>query len=191
MANPEKGEVDLTLAGKTYTFKLGTSALIELQEAFSTPDAAARLHAQTEAVRLRAALAKHGRHPKECTKDACVCGLAAALDGTLGDPSVAPIPGILDEVSKGRVKYVRAFLWAGLRRYHPGVTLEDVSDLLDASGEEEVRRVLQKLNLTTMPDPKDAAELAKGKAKNPPQARTKRTRGTGANSTSRPASPSV
>ena len=33
-----KGEFSLTLSGKTYTFKLGTAALIELQEMWSTPE---------------------------------------------------------------------------------------------------------------------------------------------------------
>lgn len=187
MANAEKGELDLTLAGKTYRFKLGTSALIELQEAFSTPETAARLHAQAEAVRLRSALAKHGRHFKDCTKEVCVCGLAAALNGTVGSPTVAPIPEILDEVMKGRVKYVRSFLWAGLRRFHAALTLEDVSDMLDESDEQEIKRLLRDLNLTTAPDPKDVKELNEGTRRNPLKAQTRRTRGTGASSTSKPA----
>lgn len=139
MANSQKGEIPLTLAGVSYTFKMGTSALIELQEAFSTP-----------------------------TK-------------------VAAIPDIFNEVNKGRIKYVRAFLWAGLRKFHPTVTLEDVSDMLDACDETEIATLLRRLGVTTQPDPKDIKELQEGVARNPPTAQTRRTRGTGGNSTSKPA----
>jgi hypothetical protein len=137
MANSDKGEVGLTLGGKDYRFKLGTSALIQLQEEFSTAD------------------------------------------------KIASLDDILNEVNKGRLKYVRAFLWAGLQRFHPGTTLEDVSEILDEADESEVVKLLRALGLTTQPDPKDVAELSKGVKSNPQMARA-RKRGTGGNSSSRP-----
>lgn len=38
MANPQKGEVDLTLGGQTYTLRLGAGALIALQESLREHD---------------------------------------------------------------------------------------------------------------------------------------------------------
>lgn len=139
MANGQKGEVAFTFGGVLYRFKLGTHALIELQELFSTPQ------------------------------------------------RVAPIEEIFGEVSKGRLKYIRGFLWAGLRKFHPETTQADVEDLLDEATELEVQALLVSLGLTTQPDPKDLKELRAGAKRNPRKAQTQSTRGTGGNSTSKPA----
>lgn len=37
-ANPERGEIDIVISGKTYTLAMKTAALIALQKHFSTPD---------------------------------------------------------------------------------------------------------------------------------------------------------
>lgn len=139
MANGQKGEIGLTLGGTTYRFKLGTHALIELQELFSTPQ------------------------------------------------RMAPIEEIFGEVSKGRLKYVRGFLWAGLRKFHSEMTQADVEDVLDEASEPEVNALLAALGLTTQPDPKDLKELRAGAKRNPRKAQSRSTRGTGGNSTSKPA----
>jgi len=133
MANREKGEVSLTLSGTTYTCKLGTQALIEAQEALSTP---ARL----------------------VTLEEMQAGMLA-----------------------GRVKFIQVMLWASLQKYHPGLTLEDVNDLLDGADEQEVRVLMGALGLTMRPAPEDATELREGVATDPPRAQAKR--GAGARST--------
>lgn len=133
-----KGEFALTLKGAVYKFKMGTTALIELQEMLSTPT------------------------------------------------NVLRIEDILHQVQMGRVKFVRAFLWAGLQKYHDGMTLEDVSDLLDESSEPEVAKLLMDLGMTTVPAPADARELAGGKR---PQKARRRNRGNGAISVSPHVSP--
>lgn len=135
-----KGEFALTLKGTTYRFKLGTSALIELQEMVSTPT------------------------------------------------RVVPIEEILIQVHIGRIKYMRAFLWAGLQKHHAGMTLEDVSDLLDESSEAEIGRLLRDLGLTVQPAPEDSKELGATGKKRPRTARGRRP-GTGENSTSPPVVP--
>lgn len=43
MANPERGEFDLTINGTTYTLTLKTAALMALQKHFSTPEITADL----------------------------------------------------------------------------------------------------------------------------------------------------
>lgn len=134
-----KGEFSIRLNEQDYTFKLGTSALIELQEMLST--------------------AEH----------------------------VVKIEDILAGVMSGRLKYVRAFLWAGLQKYHDGMSLSDVSDLIDEASEPEVAKLLSDLGMTVQPDPKDVEELKAGKGKRPRKAR--RPSGTGAKSTSHPEPP--
>lgn len=142
MANRDKGEVGLTLNGTDYTFKLGTNALVELQEMVSA-------------------------------------------SGT-----VEPIEAIWQQIGLGRVKYIRALIWAGLQKFHTGTTLDQVDDLLDSASEPEIQRLLSDLGLTTVPAKEDAKELSEGgsKKRNPRTAR--KTAGTGGTSSSTPA-PSV
>lgn len=188
MAHPEKGEITLTFGGTAYRFKLGTSALIDLQEFFSTPDVTARLAAEAEARRLRDALAQFGRHADACRPaKGCTCGYAAAVADAPVRPSVASIEDIIREVSGGRLKYVRAFLWAGLQQFHRGTTLDDVSAILDEADEHEVRTLLHQMGLTTAPDPRDVEELKKDAPADPRRAQVKTRRGTGGSSKSRPA----
>ena len=89
---------------------------------------------------------------------------------------------IVRQIESGRLKYVRAAIWACLQSHHPGMSLEDASALVDQSDETTVRMLLRKLGMTTRPDAKDAAELMEGQSR-PPKAQG-RTRGTGGNSSS-------
>lgn len=136
MANKDKGEVDMTLGGKRYTFKLGTNALIEAQELLSTP---------TRLVSI----------------DEMRVGLQA-----------------------GRLKYIQVLLWAGLQKFHAGMTVEDVNDMLDAANEGEIRVLLNGLGLTMVPSPEDVKELKEGVAKKNSR-KVRARRGTGGNSSSR------
>ncbi len=184
MANKEKGEVDFQLGGESYRFKLGTNALIELQECFADTETVARMHAEAETAQLKTALLKYGSHQGACKGTPCQCGLKAALFTTNGKGSVPPVEAIVKEVQSGRLKYVRAFLWAGLLKFHPGMTQDRVSDLIDDANESEVKKLLFTLGLTTQPDPADVKELMEGTTKaNPRKARTKRGSGAASGST--------
>lgn len=159
-----KGEFQVRLNSSDYTFKLGTSALIELQEVLKPPDV------------------KHVIKNKD------------GQEVEVSIPSPVPkIEEILIGVQQGRLKYVRAFLWAGLQKYHSGKTLEDVSDLIDEASEAEVAKLLRDLGMTVQPDPADVAELSvsKGRGKDKRPRKARRPSGTGANSTSQPEPPAL
>lgn len=68
-----------------------------------------------------------------------------------------------DELTAGldgfRLLYVRAFLWAGLRKYHAEVTLDGVLELLDAADEGEAVTLLAGLRQSAQPDRRDLAAL--------------------------------
>jgi hypothetical protein len=78
---------------------------------------------------------------------------------------VVPVGGVprLDEFTTGldrwRLLYVRAFLWAGLRKYHPEITIEDVTELLDAADEREAIALVAGLRGSTVPDQRDVEAL--------------------------------
>lgn len=184
MANRDKGEYDLTIAGQSYRFKMGTAATIELQEHFSDSDAVARLHYETEARRLRAALSQYGAHQPACKGKPCTCGLAMALLPTAA-AAIAPLEGILQHVFGGRIKYLAAYFWSGLKRFHPEFTLDAAMDLLDQASPDEVRQLLVDLGLTMQPSPEDAKELkgGAGTKRNPRKAQA--VAGRGESSTSR------
>lgn len=93
------------------------------------------------------------------------------------------IPELMRHVIDNRLKYVRAFLWAGLQRYHPDIGIEDVSTLLDEADPAEITALIGNLGGSTVPDPHDMAAIG-GKA-NPPKAQARTKAGTGARSTSK------
>jgi hypothetical protein len=128
MANREQGEYAIRIGGQNYTLKLGTGALIELQECCSTRD------------------------------------------------ELLSIEQIFAEVSRGRLKFVRAFLWAGLRKYHSHITLDGVDDLLDQADESEIRVLLISLGVTLQPAPEDVKALEDASKRNPPAAQPKKRR---------------
>lgn len=178
------GEKRLTLGGQVYRFLMGTKAVIALQEQFSEPETAARLHLEAEVFRLRQALQTFGAHGKGCTLKPCSCGLEFA-QMELPIPSVPDIQAILAQVFQGRFKYVAALLWAGLLKYQPRVTLDQVYDLMDDTPQSELKPLLTALGLTMVPEAADVNELAEGsKKRNPRKARA----GTGGRSVSSPVS---
>jgi hypothetical protein len=144
VANPQKGEFELTFGGKVLRFWTGTAALIACQESLAKPDG-----------------------------------------------SVPSMVEIMAGVLAGRrVLYTRAFLWGGLRKFHPEYTLEMVDDLIDSADPTEIGGLLRKLGATAIPDPKDQEALkasgGKGRKGANPSPAQRRTPGTGGGSTSRP-----
>lgn len=69
----------------------------------------------------------------------------------------------IDELTKGldafRMRYVRIFLWAALRKYHREVTPEAVGDLLDAATEAEAVALVAGLKGSAVPDARDLQAL--------------------------------
>jgi hypothetical protein len=77
-------------------------------------------------------------------------------------PSGGSPPSLVElqhEIKKGRVKYVRALLWAGFRKYHPEITIDDCNDIMDGAEPDEVLTLLGKLGMTTQPAKEDLADL--------------------------------
>lgn len=108
----------------------------------------------------------------------------AEMQELLSPPGeVLDIDTMLRDVLRRRVKYIKAFLWASLRCYHPEVSLSDMADLLDNSEPSEIEALVAELGLTAVPDKKDLEALTDGQRPQKAQA-TKRRRGTGASSTS-------
>jgi hypothetical protein len=60
-----------------------------------------------------------------------VCELEALFSTPVRD---ATIQEIGRSVERGSVRHIRGFLWAALRRHHKDLTLEKVSDLIEAAG---------------------------------------------------------
>ena len=131
MANRERGETSFTVGDKTYTFKLTTDAMAQLEDACSTPD----------------------------------------------KPMF--FPEILDRVLKGSAKAMRLYVWASLQEYHAGITVKEVSKLIDdVGGITGLWDVLKQVTDTAQPDPEDVRPQTA-------QATTPK-RGTGGRSTLKP-----
>ena len=71
-------------------------------------------------------------------------------------PTVGELTAGLDN---WRLKYVRIFLWAALRKYHRDVTPAAVADLLDAATEPEMVALVAALKGSTVPDARDVQAL--------------------------------
>src|SRR5262245_46601839 len=137
MANPQRGEVDVTVGDTTYTLALDLNAMCELEDVLSTPE-----------------------HP------------ISFQDVTRG-------------MVASNMRYVRAFIWATLRRHHKEITLLGVSDLIQAAGGlEPFVSHIKDLMAFTRPDARDARALKEGGPTNgrPPEAAPS---GTGTRSTSK------
>src|SRR5688572_27329821 len=50
-------------------------------------------------------------------------------------------PELLDRASKGSARVIRGIVWAALQRHHKGITLEQTSDLIQASGDRKSTRL--------------------------------------------------
>ena len=79
---------------------------------------------------------------------------------------------MLEGIQRMRLLFVRAFLWAGLRKYHPEVTLGGVEDLIDRCDASEVAALLLGLRQGTQPDPRDLTALEAAGARPTPAAAT-------------------
>lgn len=96
------------------------------------------------------------------------------------------VPTVFDMelgVRRGRLKYLRAMIVAGLRRHHPDVGEPKANELMQHATADEMQALLVKFGYAVTPDPKDVEALKTGTKKNPRKAQTKRT---GATSTSAP-----
>jgi hypothetical protein len=106
------------------------------------------------------------------------CQNALAVNGA--KPTVGQI---LERVSNQDVEAFRAVFWGTLRRHHPGVSLQQAGDLMDASGGmPALDMMLAQVSAQSAPDPNDvkAAEVASGRPPKAAKAARTRTRGIGA-----------
>lgn len=95
---------------------------------------------------------------------------------------LADLTDVMQRVEAGSIEHVVAFLWACLRKYHPEITFDQATNLIDeAGGLAELDRYFADVAGSTVPDPKDAKELAAltVKAKRPRKAQVRP--GTGGN----------
>jgi len=111
MANPQKGELDIDIAGKTYRLALDLNALCEFQDLVYPNDP----------------------------------------DFDMGDT--------IARIGKGNFILSRALFWATLRRYHPEMTIRDVSDLVSGYGYKPWMDLLPKLLDFMNPDAIDRGVL--------------------------------
>lgn len=92
---------------------------------------------------------------------------------------------VMVRVNAGSMKHIRGFLWAAFQRFHPDLSLKDVSGLVqEAGGVVAFSDQIARLASGTTADPEDLAELGATSA-NPPAAQTGKRNGTGGRSTSR------
>lgn len=96
------------------------------------------------------------------------------------------VPSIQDidrGVRVGRLRYVRALLWAGLRQYHPTMTEEAVTDSMAGASEAELQAVLKAFGYSMTPDPADIEALGSAPDANPQTAQDGVTTGEDSTST--------
>jgi len=80
-------------------------------------------------------------------------------------------PELLERAGKGSARHIRGIVWASLQRHHKGITLEETSDIIQASG--GLAGFSEKLNAlagSTRPDAEDEKELGGGKKPRPRKA---------------------
>lgn len=87
-------------------------------------------------------------------------------------PSIAEIDA---GVRVNRLRYRRALIWAGLRKFHPHITEDAVTDLMAKASKAEMDAVLEAFGYSVTPDPRDLEAL--GPPTNPPQAQDVKTGG--------------
>jgi hypothetical protein len=66
---------------------------------------------------------------------------------------------IVKKVNGGSMRYVRAFIWAALRKHHADVTLQAAGELIDTVGLPGLNAQLQALAASTTPDARDLEVL--------------------------------
>ena len=89
----------------------------------------------------------------------------------------APSVQAIDQgIRAGRLRYVRAIIWAGLQKYHPRVTEDQVTDLMATANEAEMRGVLEAFGYSVRPDQADLRTLGlEAPPANPPEAQAQTT----------------
>jgi hypothetical protein len=84
-----------------------------------------------------------------------------------------------ERVVAGSVRHFLIFFWAGLQKYHPDVTLDRVSELVDeAGGPDGLFALVKAAQKATTPDKDDVAALGPRKAQ--PKSRSRGGRSTSA-----------
>lgn len=119
-----------------------------------------------------------------------MCELQAVLRPA--DPDSVELDDVMHKVAKMNPIYLRAFLWATLRRHHKDITLMGVSDLVvDAGGIEAFFAKLPQLLAYTQPDARDQGAVQEAAPNgHPPQAAAAAAAaGIGTRSTSKRARP--
>lgn len=98
---------------------------------------------------------------------------------------LADLDDVMRRVEAGSIEHVVAFLWACLRKYHPEISFDQATNLIDeAGGLDELHRHFADVSKSVVPDPKDVKELA-SLTKEPKRPRKARAmRGIGGNGTS-------
>ena len=81
---------------------------------------------------------------------------AAEFEAAAGKTITETLLHLEQELFSART--LRAMLWAGLREYHPKVSLEDAGRLIDRAGHEAAQRVLGEALKHFFLDPDKAAE---------------------------------
>ena len=111
MANPERGEVAVTIGGAEYTLRFSTNAIVALET-----------ETGERAIPFVKRLGTDIRAPHERpeTKD-------KTKDGRADEPRLVSDIGIGD---------LRVLTWAGLRDHHAQLSVADVGDLMDQARQE-------------------------------------------------------
>ena len=110
------------------------------------------------------------------------------LEDLLSTPrQLTTLQDVIDRMTAGSVRHVRAFVWAALRRHHKEMTLDDVGQFIgDAGGIDAIAEKLRTITGSTLPDPADLKDAGIDPSQRPRKARAARTAGTGARSRSKP-----
>jgi hypothetical protein len=95
---------------------------------------------------------------------------------------------VIELADGGSIKHLRGLLWAALQLHHPELEIKDISPLVQSAGGIKVFvATFMRLAKESFADPQDVEALGIKPDANPPQAPGgKRTRTTGAGSTSMP-----
>lgn len=102
-------------------------------------------------------------------------------------------PQLLDRMEKSkRITDIRTMMCAALQKHHPGITIEEAGDVMQATGgltsfASQLHQKIRDLRKSTVPDPKDLEALTagpNGNSANPPIAQTRKRPGRGARSSS-------
>lgn len=122
MANPQKGELDIEVDGKTYRLALDLNALCEFQELM---------------------------YPNDPDFD---------------------MQEVIGRIQKTNFILSRALLWATLRKYHPEMSIKDVSPLVSGYGYQPWMMLVPKLLAFLNPDAVDRGVLKAAPEPGPPGA---------------------